>query len=179
MLRYRDGDIEAFETLYRRHNDALYRYLRRLAANPQAAEDVFQEVWSKIIKARHRYRPTARFSTFLYRVARNCMIDYVRRNRRHMQSLTVDPDLNADPGAQPDALAEQGQARQKLLAALETIPLEQRDAFLLHEEAGLSIDDIAQMSGVNRETIKSRLRYASRKLKAALERPATSKEQSA
>ena len=68
MLRYRDGDVAAFETVYRRHNDSLYRYLLRLSQNPEAAEDVFQEAWGKIIKARQRYRPTALFSTYLYRV---------------------------------------------------------------------------------------------------------------
>ena len=69
MLRYKDGDVAAFEILYRRHNDSLYRYLLRLSLNRDTAEDIFQEVWGKIIKARERYRPTAKFTTFLYRVA--------------------------------------------------------------------------------------------------------------
>ena len=75
MLRYKDGDTAAFETLYRRHNDALYRYLLRLCRHRATAEDVFQDVWGKIIKARARYRPTAKFTTFMYRVAHNCFID--------------------------------------------------------------------------------------------------------
>ena len=75
---------EAFETLYRRHNDALYRYLLRLCRNHRdTAEDLFQEVWGKIVKSRERYRPTAKFTTFLYRVAHNCFIDHLRRNQRH------------------------------------------------------------------------------------------------
>ncbi len=176
MLRYRDGDIQAFETLYRRHNDSLYRYLLRLSLNREAAEDVFQEVWGKIIKARDRYRPTAKFTTFLYRVAHNCFIDYVRRNRRHAAASTMDPDSSPDPGEEPDVQAERSLARRRLEAALQAIPLEQRDAFLLHEMAGLSIDTIAEISGVKRETIKSRLRYASKKLKAALNEPATPSE---
>ena len=165
MLRYRDGDIEAFETLYRRHNDSLYRYLLRLSLNQDVADDVFQEVWGKIIKARHRYRPTAKFTTFLYRVAHNCFIDYVRRNKRHMVSSGIDPDCSPDPGDQPDLQAEKSFARQRLDAALATIPDEQRDAFLLHEEAGLSIDAIAGITGVKREAVKSRLRYASKNLR--------------
>ncbi len=179
MLRYRDGDIQAFETLYRRHNDSLYRYLLRLSLNHDAAEDVFQEVWGNIIKARHRYRPTAKFTTFLYRVAHNCFIDYVRRNNRHRQVVDVDPDTNPDPGAEPDVLAERSLARRRLEAALLTLPVEQRDAFLLREEAGLSIDAIAEICGVKRETIKSRLRYASKKLKAALNEPAVQTQRSA
>ena len=179
MLRYKDGDIEAFETLYRRHNDPLYRYLLRLSLNPETAEDVFQDVWGKIIKARHRYRPTAKFSTFLYRVAHNCFIDYVRRSKRHMVNTGMDPDCSADPGDEPDLQAEKSIFRRRLDAALATIPDEQRDAFLLHEEAGLSVDTIARITGVKRETVKSRLRYASKKLKTALAGPAAQTQRSA
>jgi RNA polymerase sigma-70 factor (ECF subfamily) len=179
MLRYKDGDVEAFETLYRRHNDSLYRYLLRLSLNQDTADDVVQEVWGKIIKARHRYRPTAKFTTFLYRVAHNCFIDYVRRNKRHMVSSGIDPDCSPDPGDEPDLQAEKSFARRRLDAALETLPDEQRDAFLLHEEAGLSIDAIAGITGVKREAVKSRLRYASKKLKAALAEPAAQNQRSA
>jgi len=168
MLRYRDGDVAAFEILYRRHNDALYRYLLRLSRHESAAEDIFQEVWGKIINARSRYRPTAKFTTFLYRVAHNCFIDHVRRNRRHAQTADVDPDTRESLGDGPDVETERQLARQRLLAALGDLPDEQRDAFLLREEAGLSLDEIALVTGANRETAKSRLRYAVRKLKVAV-----------
>ncbi len=179
MLRYQDGDVAAFETLYRRHKDPLYRYLLRLSRNRATAEDIFQDVWGKIIKARHRYRPTAKFTTFLYRVAHNCFIDYVRRNNRHIVASAMDPDCRPDPGDEPDLEAEKSFARQRLDAALGTIPDEQRDAFLLHEEAGLSIDTIAQVTGVNRETVRSRLRYATKKLKTALGEPAVQTQRTA
>ena len=179
MLRYKDGDVTAFETLYRRHNDSLYRYLLRLSLNRDTAEDVFQDAWSKIIKARHRYRPTAKFTTFLYRVAHNCFIDHVRKNKRHMVHSSIDPDCSPNPGDEPDLEAEKSLARQRLDAALGTLPDEQRDAFLLHEEAGLGIDTIAQVTGVNRETVKSRLRYATNKLKAAMADPATQTQRTA
>ena len=139
MLRYRDGDVGAFETLYRRHNDALYRYLLRLSRSPEAAEDIFQEAWGKIVRARETYRPTAQFKTFLYRVARNCFIDHLRRNRRHEQTVDASP--------------------------------EQRDAFLLREEGGFSLEQIASITDSNRETVKSRLRYAVSKLRAAIDEP--------
>ena len=96
MLRYRDGDMAAFEALYRRHNDALFRYLLRLCRNRATAEDVFQEAWGKIVKSRDSYRPTARFATFLYRVAHNCFIDNVRRNKRHERSVDAEPDEQPD-----------------------------------------------------------------------------------
>lgn len=172
MLRYRDGDVVAFETLYRRHNDALYRYLLRLCRQPQQAEDVFQEVWSKIIKARDSYRPTAKFTTFLYRVAHNCFIDHIRRNKRHTQIADVEPDTQPSADDQPDEQTERSLARRRLNAALLELPDEQRDVFLLHEEAGLNLEQIASITDSNRETTKSRLRYAVRKLRVAIDEPA-------
>ena len=172
MLRYKDGDVAAFETLYRRHNDSLYRYLLRCCLDRDAAEDVFQEVWGKIIKSRGSYRRTAKFTTFLYRVAHNCFIDHIRRNKRHLAKADADPDQFANPSDEPDLAAEKGLARERLEIALKALPDEQRDVFLLHEEAGLTIDNIAHVTGVNRETAKSRLRYAMNKLKAALVEPA-------
>lgn len=172
MLRYKDGDISAFETLYRRHNDALYRYLLRRCRQPAVAEDLFQEVWSKIIKARETYRPTAKFTTFLYRVAHNCFIDYLRRNRRHHVLESAGPDNCADSGETPEMSTERSLARRRLEIALQQLPDEQRDVFLLHEEAGFSLEQIATITGSNRETAKSRLRYAINKLRAAIDEPA-------
>ncbi len=171
MLRYRDGDTAAFETLYRRHTDSLYRYLLRLCRNRATAEDIFQDAWGKIIRSRDRYRPTAKFSTFLYRVAHNCFIDHTRRSKRHALNTELNPDLHSDPGEQPDMAAERSLARERLDDALQTLPEEQRDAFLLHEEGGLSVDQIAEVTGCNRETAKSRLRYAVKKLRAAIDEP--------
>ena len=172
MLRYRDGDVAAFEVLYRRHNNALYRYLLRLCHHRDTAEDIFQDVWGKIIKSRQNYRPTAKFSTFLYRVAHNCFIDHIRRNKRHSHTVDIEPDKQPDPGDQPEALAERSMARRRLDAALRALPEEQRDVFLLHEEAGLNLDQIASVTGANRETAKSRLRYAVKKLRVAINEPA-------
>jgi RNA polymerase sigma-70 factor (ECF subfamily) len=171
MLRYRDGDVAAFEVLYRRHNDAVFRYLLRLCQHRDTAEDVFQEVWGKIVKARDSYRPTAKFSTFLYRVAHNCFIDYIRRNKRHTQIAPVEPDSQPDPADLPEVETERSLARRRLEAALQELPEEQRDVFLLSEEAGLSLDQIASVTDSNRETAKSRLRYAVNKLRAAIDEP--------
>ena len=172
MLRYAAGDVAAFEALYRRHNDALFRYLFRLCRHRASAEDVFQEVWGKIIKSRDRYRPTAKFTTFLYRVAHNCFIDHVRRNKRHGNTVDMEVDTQPDGGDQPETLVERSLARQRLNEALLLLPDEQRDVFLLREEADLNLDQIAAVTGTNRETAKSRLRYAVRKLRAAIDEPA-------
>ena len=172
MLRYGDGDVQAFEILYRRHKDAIYRYLLRLSGHRDSADDIFQDVWGKIIKARESYRPTAKFSTFLYRVAHNCFIDYVRRNKRHSTNTVLEPESHSDPGESLEMAAERCLARERLEIALRTLPDEQRDAFLLHEEGGLSVDQIATVTGCNRETAKSRIRYAVGKLRIAIDEPA-------
>jgi RNA polymerase sigma-70 factor (ECF subfamily) len=172
LLRYRDGDIAAFEMLYRRHSDPLYRYLLRLCRHRDNADDIFQEVWGKIIKAADRYRPTAKFTTFLYRVAHNCFIDHLRRNKRHTHAGDLEPDSQADPGDLPEVLVERSLARERLELALRDLPDEQRDVFLLHEEAGLDLDEIAVITGSTRETTKSRLRYAVNKLRVAIDEPA-------
>jgi len=171
MLRYRDGDVAAFEVLYRRHNDAVFRYLLRLCQHRDTAEDVFQDAWGKIVKARDSYRPTAKFSTFLYRVAHNCFIDHIRRNKRHTRTAAVEPDSQPDPADLPEVETERSLARRRLEAALQELPEEQRDVFLLSEEAGLSLDQIASVTDSNRETAKSRLRYAVNKLRAAIDEP--------
>ena len=162
MLRYQDGDVAAFETLYRRHKDPVYRYLLRLCGQAEAAEDVFQEVWGKIIKARESYRPTAKFTTYLYRVAHNCFIDHIRRNKRHAGNTVLDPEQYGDGAESLETATERSLARERLEAALVDLPEEQRDAFLLREEGGLSVDEIAAVTGCNRETAKSRLRRAKR-----------------
>jgi RNA polymerase sigma-70 factor (ECF subfamily) len=171
MLRYRDGDVAAFEVLYSRHKDAVFRYLLRLCQHRDTAEDVFQDAWGKIVKARDSYRPTAKFSTFLYRVAHNCFIDHIRRNKRHTQTAAVEPDSQPDPADLPEVETERSLARRRLEVALQELPEEQRDVFLLSEEAGLSLDQIASVTDSNRETAKSRLRYAVNKLRAAIDEP--------
>jgi RNA polymerase sigma-70 factor, ECF subfamily len=170
MLRYARGDLRAFETLYRRHRGALYRYLTRHTRNPETANDLFQEVWSKIIASRDRYEPRAQFRTFLYRIAHNCFIDYCRRSSVRNESNGEDGWESALPGSdqdRPDTRAEQAQMTARYRAALAALPAEQRDVFLLYE-SGLSLDEIAALSAVGMETAKSRLRYAVTKLRATL-----------
>lgn len=169
MQRYRAGDVGAFETLYRRNKDSLYRYLLRLTLDRNVAEEVFQDAWGKVVNARDVYRPTAKFSTYLFRLAHNCFIDHLRRNRRHRQPADADPALEISPEPDPETLAERELMRRRLERALRELPTEQRDAWLLHEEGDLTTDQIAEITGVNRETAKSRVRYAARKLRASLE----------
>ena len=173
MSRYRDGDAGAFETLYQRHRGGLYRFILRQCGKDAVAEELFQDVWMRIIKARKRYEVSAKFTTWLYQVARNRLIDHYRRQSiRPVEDVDTGSDGNAEAaaaaGEQPERRAESAQGIGQLLTLLHELPADQREAFLLREEAGMSIDEIAECTGVGPETAKSRLRYAVGKLRAGL-----------
>jgi RNA polymerase sigma-70 factor, ECF subfamily len=173
MLRYRDGDLRAFETLYSRHKGALYRYLQRLCRDSEAANDLFQEVWSKVIASRERYEVRAQFNTYLFRIAHNCAIDYFRRTGRVSAGQIADVNeleevLPGNEADRPDAQASESEVKAAFKRALDDLPAEQRDVFVLYEESGLSLEEIGKVTGVAMETAKSRLRYAVSKLRAAL-----------
>ena len=175
MLRYASGDMRAFEALYRRHRSPLYRYLARHTRDPEAANDIFQEVWSRVISSRSRYEPRAKFSTFLYRIAHNCFIDHCRRASSRHDRANVSNDeveleniLPAPIADLPDTRAEHAQTLTRYRSALNALPSEQRDTFLLYEESGLTLEEIGTITGVSMETAKSRLRYALSKLRTAL-----------
>jgi RNA polymerase sigma-70 factor, ECF subfamily len=169
MLRYRDGDAAAFSALYAHYKGPLYRYLLRHVRNAGAAADLFQEVWSHLIATRARYEPRAKFATFLFHIAHNCAIDFFRRDlnlRRESDAAIAEPEVPEHQ--RPDRVAEFAEQESALLAAVASLPQEQREAFLLREETGLSVEEIARITDVPVETAKSRLRYAVRKLQHSL-----------
>jgi len=170
MLRYRAGDTLAFERLYARHKGPLFRFLLRQCNDRDLAGDLFQEAWARIIKARLSYEPDALFTTYMYQIARNLLIDeWRRRGRRPADQAgdNDDPDAQSTQCSAADAAIglEAAEAVRRSLAAL---PDEQREAFLLREEGGLSLAEIASVTGVAEETAKSRLRYAVSKLRRSL-----------
>jgi RNA polymerase sigma-70 factor (ECF subfamily) len=176
MLAYAAGEATAFDTLYAKHKGGVYRYLLRHCGVAGTADELFQDVWMNLIRARAAYLPTAKFTTWLYRIAHNRLIDHWRASGQ-VDFVTANGDDEADdplasiPGArvdQPDVRAASGEIAVRLHRALAMLPPPQRDAFLLHQEGGLTLDEIAQLSGAGVETVKSRLRYALAKLRAEL-----------
>ena len=173
MLRYRDGDLRAFERLYARHKGPLHRDLQRLCRDTDVASDLFQEVWGKVIASRERYEPRAQFNTFLFRIAHNCAMDHFRRAGRVAQMQTDDVAeleevLAGNEVERPEIQASAAQVKADFKRALDALPPEQRDVFVLYEESGLSLEEIGNITGVAMDTAKSRLRYALGKLRAAL-----------
>ncbi|MGB5102074.1 MAG: sigma-70 family RNA polymerase sigma factor [Steroidobacteraceae bacterium] len=181
MLAYARGDAVSFERLYERHKGPTYRYLLRHTSDRASTDELHQDVWMRVVKARASYTPAARFTTWLYTLARHRLVDHWRSRRvAYVSLLDEETDCDVDDdgeagssafaaGDDPLAATMNAQSGQRLLAALADVPGPQRDAFLLHVEAGLSLHEIASLVGVPAETIKSRLRYAYRRLRAALE----------
>jgi len=167
MLAYRGGDAGAFETLYARHRARLYRFVLRSVKSRATGEELFQEIWMRVIEARARYTPQARFTTWLYTIAHNHLVDHWRKRGLTLVALEGDEIAGNSPDPADHAAARQALSR--FAAALEVLPALQREAFLLHEESGLSIKEIAAATGSNEEAAKSRLRYAMAKLKAAVD----------
>jgi RNA polymerase sigma factor (sigma-70 family) len=168
MLRYRDGDAEAFASLYQRHRGPLYRYLRHGCGHPATAEELFQDVWTGLIKARTGYRVEASFTTWLYRLAHNRLVDHYRRTQIRWEDNASLPE-HPDPAPGQEQLVHDADCVARLQTALGNLPAAQREAFVLREETDLSLEQIGALAGVGRETLKSRLRYALKYLRATLE----------
>ena len=176
MLLYRDGEAGAFDTLYARHKGGLYRYLARQCRDAAAAEELFQDVWMNLIRARSGYTVQAKFTTYLYRLAHNRLIDHYRKHSHVAMVAFEDEDEDGEALAElpdergrpaDDALDAKRQAG-RLLELIAELPEVQREAFLLQQEGGMSVEEIALATGVARETAKSRLRYAMSRLRQGM-----------
>ena len=170
MLSYCSGDADAFEVLYQRHKGPLYRFIMRQCGQ-EYADELYQDIWLKVINARLSYKVKAAFKTWLYQIARNRIIDHYRRqNLRPVDNNpNVLPSMSESEHSQPENRLETNNRHELLMCAIAALPQDQQEVFLLKEEAGLTIDEIAITTGVSYEAAKSRLRYAFKKLRAQLE----------
>jgi RNA polymerase sigma-70 factor (ECF subfamily) len=182
MLAYRDGDAAAFDLLYGRWRGRLYRYLLHQSGTAAVADELYQDVWMRVIGARAGYEVSAKFSTWLFRIARNRLVDHWRQLGRDIVETATDldradpdedagdvlSDVAAGPEDNPQRRAERTELAAELIAAIEGLPLVQREAFLMAEEGGMTLEEIAAATGTGRETVKSRLRYALAKLRGQL-----------
>ena len=168
MLAYAAGDAAAFEQLYARHRGKLYRYLQRQLRDNAVADELFQDVWQRVIAARSGWKPDAGFATWLYTIAHHRLGDHWR-SLKHRPSAPADADERmarvADPDT-PERVLSEFERRRQLQLALDDLPEEQREVLLLRLEQELTLEEIADITGVGRETVKSRLRYAMDKLRA-------------
>ena len=179
MLAYRDGDAGAFDTLYRRHKGPVYRYMLRQCRNAGVADELFQDVWMNLIRARASYTVQAKFTTYLYKLAHNRLIDHYRKHGNAVMvsfdddtedhdGVAVVAEPQAAPRDEPERHLDIKQQAAQLLELLGALPESQREAFVMQYEGGLSVEEIADATGVTRETAKSRLRYALSKIRQGL-----------
>ena len=173
LLRaYRAGDPRAFARLYDRYDPACFHFIRRLlgGAHAGAAEDIHQETWIAVSKNAASFNPVkASFAAWLFTIARHKVFDHFRRQKvAVLGSGLGEAETVADPGRTPLEQVQSREQAQVIVAAVEALPLEQRGVFVMFAEGGLSLEDIAQATGVAVETVKSRLRYARGKLRQSL-----------
>lgn len=175
MQAYARGHAAAFELLYARHSQRLWRYFFRNTGNAALADDLAQDTWFAVVDAAPGYQPSAKFSTWAFTLAHHKLVDHWRRHKPHAsldeetsEGMALAETLFANSGFDPERLQGRTDIARALLHALAQLPPEQREAFLLQAEADMAVADIAAATHVTQETAKSRLRYARAKLRQAL-----------
>lgn len=179
MLAFQRGDAASFEVLVRRHRQPVFAFILRSTVNAARAEDLLQETWLKVLRGARDYQPKARFKTWLYTLARNLCVDSARKES-HRRTETLDAPARGgddgrslgetvpDAGAQPERGAFNRGVRPLLEQALASLPTEQREVFVLREFSGVTFKEIAEVTGVPENTVKSRMRYALESLRRQL-----------
>jgi RNA polymerase sigma-70 factor (ECF subfamily) len=180
MLAFRSGDARAFDALVRRHRTPVFNFILRYTGQRARAEDLLQETWLKAVRGAPDYEPKARFTTWVYTIARNLCVDSARKESyRQTESLEAPAgaeedgrmlaEVLPDGNAAPDRAAHNSRLRPLLERALEGLPQEQREVFILREYSGIAFKDIAVVTGVPENTVKSRMRYALEGLRKKLQ----------
>jgi len=177
LAAYREGDSRAFATLLERYRGPLFTFLLRSVRERGRAEELYQDVWMRVIERCGEFRGDAKFSTWLYTIARNLGIDHQRKMkfRGHASLEAAQPGSDQalgerlpNPGPSTEALALGGLVRQRIARAVEALPEEQREVFLLRQLQGLAFREIAEVVGAPANTVKSRMRYALEHLQRSL-----------
>jgi RNA polymerase sigma-70 factor (ECF subfamily) len=181
MGRYQRGEVRAFEVLLTRHRGPIYTFVYRFVGDKAQAEDVLQEVFLRVIKGAAAYQRSAKFTTWLYTIARNLCVDAARRAKhRRMPSLDQPVDRSESDGASlGDFVPDKGPAvdrqaigtelRGRIERAVARLGDEQREVFVMREVLNLPFKEIADITGVPENTVKSRMRYALEKLREELQ----------
>lgn len=185
MLRYQNGDRAAFAQLVRRHQGPLYNFALRQVRVGQVAEDVVQEAFVRVVQNAAEFKHEARFTTWVYTITRNLCIDQLRKRalRKHPsldESKSGEgegrdgrdgPTLGeqtADPRASVERDATGIELKERILRAVDKLPDDQREVFLMREVSNLPFKEIAEITGVPENTVKSRMRYALERLQESL-----------
>jgi len=180
MVRYQRGEVRAFEVLLTRHRRAVYNFILRFVGDRETAEDLLQEAFMRVIKGAEAYKRQAKFTTWLYTIARNLCVDQTRR-RKHRKHASLDApmDATAESGTLLDVIPSGDMASDRISAnkqlhatmqrAIAGLSEDQREVFLMREFLDMPFKQIADVVGVPENTVKSRMRYALEKLRLELD----------
>jgi RNA polymerase sigma-70 factor (ECF subfamily) len=182
LERFTAGEAAAFGVLLTRHQRPVFNFILRMVRDSEAAADLLQDVFTRVVQRSNEFNRASKFSTWLYAIARNLCIDHLRRmkHRRHASLDATESRSGSDgsgsawverlPGEQPDLEREAaaGGMRSRIAAAVESLPDEQREVFLMRELQQLPFAEIALVVGASENTVKSRMRYALERLQEAL-----------
>lgn len=180
MLRYQQGEVRAFEVLLNRHRKPVFNFILRFVQSRELAEDLLQESFLRVIKSAANYQRQAKFTTWLYTIARNLCVDQSRR-AKHRKAQSLDAPMSTSEGSgslldvvansdlPSDRIAVSKEINEKLQAALATLSEEQREVFLMREFLDMPFKQISEVVNVPENTVKSRMRYALQKLRMELE----------
>lgn len=170
MLAFAQGNASAFEQLYQKHRLVIYRFFIRQNFTVSVAEELTHDTWLKIINAKDSYQVSAKFTTYLFTVARRLASDLQQKKSTLCEITTAESELALIENEQykKDSTVNQQDLAQALTQQIAMLPFEQRAVFLLKQEAGFSIEDIATITCENKEKVKSRWRYALKKMRAGL-----------
>lgn len=181
LERFRGGQRPAFDELVRRHRTAIFNFILRSVRHHQTAEEIFQDTWLRIVQGARDFQGASKFTTWAYTVARNLCIDHSRKAALRKHPSLDEPaghrdsgegrapaDVIADPKAQVDRSAIGHELQRRLTAAIDALPADQREVFMLREHAGMAFKEIADIVGAPENTVKSRMRYALERLQQSL-----------
>ncbi len=180
MLRYQQGEVRAFEILLNRHRKPVFNFILRFVQSRELAEDLLQEAFLRVIRSAAKYKQQAKFTTWLYTIARNLCVDNSRR-AKHRNAKSLDSPLSSSDGSgtlldvvagnelPSDRAAVSKEIHVKLQAAIAELSEEQREVFLMREFLDMPFKQISEVVGVPENTVKSRMRYALQKLRLELE----------
>lgn len=182
--RYLRGDVDGLDQLVRRHGRAVYSFIYRFLGTDPYVDDVYQDVWMRVVKSLAKFGGRSRFTTWLFQITRNICIDYLRKRKRRGNPLSLDEPSPSGGGdeegpyrnyiqskdAPVDEIVDRRELAKHLEEAVAQLPDDQREVFLLREKTSMTFEEISTMSGVPRNTVKSRMRYALENIRRFLQK---------